>query len=536
MEHAMDHFRVFCLIFAVQVSLSAAAQQITIQIKDYAAMPVTGLADSKSANSVYLSRVNFLREEPGVNRRRLFVNDLNGPLYILDRKSRSFTAYLNFNGSGGHPGLFHKLTTQRGYANGFVDFIFDPDYAHNGKFYTIHIEDPKLPGSSLPDNTNFRGLNVEGYTVTSAIETPGSTQREAVVVEWTDTNTTNTTFEGTARELMRLKLNTTLHPMGGLIFNPTAKPGTPDWRVLYIACGDGGSGESTDAAIRQNPQRLDTLVGKILRIIPDLNEHNDASTVSENGRYRIPNDNPFVSLPGAQKEIWAYGLRNPNRLSWYFDPANPGHNTLFATVVGLHTWETIDIIHKGSNYGYSLREGNEQLNVNNETSKLPDVDKIPMLVGATTVGMVTPTYPVVQYGHVKSGGDAITSGYVYRGKIAPLRGKYIFGDITTGRIWYVNYDEMLAADDGNPETMAKMHEVQIVWDKPRGGKERCTTMAPITEEAYHARGGKEAGLPGRAVISGGRSDIHFCMDRGGELYILSKSDGMIRAVVGAATR
>jgi hypothetical protein len=520
---------------AVHASLCVAAQQITIQIKDYAAMPVTGLTDSKSMNVPYLSRVNFLREEPGVNRRRLFVNDLNGPLYILDRKSKSFTTYLNFNGSNGQPGLFHKLTTQRGYANGFVNFIFDPDYAHNGRFYTIHIEDPKLPGSSLPDNTNFRGLNVEGYTVTPAIKTPGPTQREAVVTEWTDTNTANATFEGTAREVMRVQLNTESHPMGGLIFNPTAKPGTPDWRVLYIACGDGGSGESMDAAIRQNPQRLDTLVGKILRIIPDLNEHKDSSTVSENGRYRIPNDNPFVSLPGGRKEIWAYGLRNPNRLSWYFDPAHPSKNTLFATVVGLHTWEMVDIIHKGANYGYSLREGNEQLKANNETGKLPDVDKIPMLVGTTTVGMVTPTYPVVQYGHVKSGGDAITSGYVYRGKIAALRGKYIFGDITTGHIWYVNYDEMLAADDGNPDTMAKMHEVQIVWDRPGGGKEQYSTMAPITEAAYHARGGKEPGLPGRAVISGGRSDIHFCMDGEGELYILSKSDGIIRAVVGATT-
>jgi hypothetical protein len=143
---------------------------------------------------------------------------------------------------------------------------------------------------------------------------------------------------------------------------------------------------------------------------------------------------------------------------------------------------------------------------------------------------------VVQYGHVKSGGDAITSGYVYRGKIPALRGKYIFGDITTGRIWYVSYEDMLAVDDGNPKTMAEMHEVQVVWDKPSGGKEQYETMAPITEAAYHARGGTVAGLPGRAVISGGRSDIRFCMDREGELYILSKSDGMIRAVVGAATK
>jgi len=531
---ASSRIWVVCVLVALQASLCAAAKQITIQIKDYAAMPVTGLTDSKSANAPYLSRVNFLREEPGVNRGRLFVNDLNGPLYILDKRTKSFTTYLNFNGSNGQPGLFHKLTTQRGYANGFVNFIFDPDYAHNGKFYTIHIEDPKLPGSSLPDNTNFRGLNLEGYTVTAAIPTPGPTQREAVVVEWTDNNVANTTFEGTAREVMRVQLNTDSHPMGGLIFNPTARPGAPDWRVLYIACGDGRSGESMDAAIRQNPQRLDTVVGKILRIIPDLDLHKDSSTVSENGRYRIPSDNPFVSLAGARKEIWAYGLRNPNRLSWYFDPADPRKNTLFVTVVGLHTWETIDIVHKGANYGYSLREGNEQLNANNETGKLPDIDKIPMLVGATTVGMVTPTYPVVQYGHVNSGGDAITSGFVYTGKIAALRGKYLFGDITTGHLWYVNYEDMLAADDGNPATMAEMHEVQIVWDRPGGGKERYSAMAPITEAAYHTRGGKEPGLPGRAVISGGRSDIRFCMDEEGELYILSKSDGMIRAVVGAA--
>lgn len=89
---------------------------------------------------------------------------------------------------------------------------------------------------------------------------------------------------------------------------------------------------------------------------------------------------------------------------------------------------------------------------------------------------------------------------------------------------------MPAADDGNPSTMAAMHEVQIVWDKPRGGKEQYSTMAPITEMAYHTRGGKDAGLPGQAVISGGRSDIRFCMDREGELYILSKSDWMVRAV------
>ena len=99
-----------------------------------------------------------------------------------------------------------------------------------------------------------------------------------------------------------MQLNTRSQPLGDLIFNPAARPGDPDWRVLYLECGDGASGESQLVEIRSNPQRLDNLVGKILRIVPDLNEHVATSTVSENGRYRIPNDNPFVSTPAPGKK------------------------------------------------------------------------------------------------------------------------------------------------------------------------------------------------------------------------------------------
>ena len=70
-----------------------------------------------------------------------------------------------------------------------------------------------------------------------------------------------------------------------------------------------------------------------------------------------------MKVEGARKEIWAYGLRNPTRLTWYVDPADRTKVTLIAHVVGLHTWETVDIIHKGANYGYSLREGNETFEV-----------------------------------------------------------------------------------------------------------------------------------------------------------------------------
>jgi hypothetical protein len=232
-------------------------------------------------------------------------------------------------------------------------------------------------------------------------------------------------------------------------------------------------------------------------------------------------------------------LRNPARLTWDVDPKNARDNHLIASVIGLYTWETVVIIHKGANYGYSLREGNQKLETTNRIVDLPANDTIPVQMNATeTDGSVTPTYPVIQYGHVKGGGDAVSSGYVYRGKRIPaLRGKYIFGDISTGNVWYVDYKEMLAADDDNPKTLAEMHPVRIRWAKPGGSSEVYGSMAPITESAYHARGGKAPGLPGTAkVATEGRSDIHFWADANGELYILSKSDGMIRAVIGATVK
>ncbi len=525
-------------VLVLGAALRAGSPEITLDLRDYATLPMTGAVDGHGQIMGLLARINFIRVEPGRARNRWFINDLNGPLYIFDKASRKFTTYLDFNGANGRPGLFRRLPTEQGFANGLISFAFDPDYARNGKFYTVHLENLALPGSPEPDNAHFPNLDLTGYTTTPTIQTPGPTTREAVLIEWTDSNTSNTAFEGTARELLRVRYNGYAHPMGDLIFNPTGRPGDPDWRVLYIASGDGASGESKNPEMRNNPQRLDTMVGKILRIIPDLNERKSSSTVSENGRYRIPNDNPFVGKPGARAEIWAYGLRNPARLTWDVDPVHPRDHHLIANVIGLYTWETVIIIHKGANYGYSLREGNQQLDEKtNHTKDLPADDRIPVRINATeTDGLITPNYPVIQYPHDKSGGDAMSSGYVYRGKSIPiLRGKYIFGDISTGNLWYADYKEMLAADDGNPKTMAAMHPLKIRWTRPGGDSEVYGSLAPITEFAYHARGGKAAHLPGMAkVANGGRSDIHVWIDSAGDLYILSKSDGMIREVTGAS--
>ena len=557
--------------FALGNSLceTAAGAQPSLVIENYATMPQTGTAafPAPTANSAYLARVNFLRDDPS-NAGRFFVNDLNGPLYLLDKGTRQFTEYLNFNGRGAAPGLFDRLFTDAGFAGGFVTFQLDPDHVHNGKFYTVHVEQGAA-GSQVPSNANYPGLNTSNYGVTAPVPAPGTVNYQNVLVEWTDTNINNSTFEGTARELLRTNVRDRIHPIGDIIFNPTAGPGDPDWRMMYVSIGDAGNGEQSDATIRRTPQLLSTLGGKILRIAPDANV-NIPTTVSPNGKYLIPNDNPFTNIAdgNVRDEIWALGMRNPHRMTWDVDPNDPNNNHLLVSDIGLHTWEEVNIIQKGGNYGYSLREGNELLGIGarggpplNMTGPLPSPDTIPNeqicappgFTVCTSNGTVTPIYPVLQYGHGLAGqdpmiaGDAISDGFVYRGnKIPALKGKYIFGDITTGAVYYADFAEMLAANDGDPSTLAEIHPLDILWDNPSNlsGPELFTTlfaddavrgpMFQITETTYEFRGGQDPDLPGGATVTGifGRSDIRIQVGADGEPYILSKSDGMIRTVVG----
>jgi len=550
---------------------SASADNPSLVVENYATMPQTGITafPAPSANSAYLARVNFMADDPS-NSSRFFVNDLNGPLYMLDKNTRQFTEYLNFNGRGSAPGLFDRLWTSAGYAGGLVTFQFDPDYVHNGKFYTVHIEQGS-GGSQTPSNANYPGLDTSNYGVTAPVPAPGPVNYQSVLVEWTDTNINDSAFQGSARELLRLDAPDRIHPMGDIIFNPTAGPGDPDWRIMYVSSGDAGNGENSDITRRRTPQLLSTLGGKILRIAPDT-DVNIPTTTSPNGKYQIPDDNPFTGIADAnvRDEIWALGLRNPHRMTWDVDPNDPNNNHLMVSDIGLHTWEEVNIIHKGANYGYSYREGNERLGPGprnvpplNVTGPLPDPDLIlneqicaaPGFTSCTSNGTATPTYPVIEYGHGLAGqdpmiaGDAMSDGFVYRGtKIPALYGKYVFGDITTGALYYADFAEMVAADDGDPSTLAAIHPLDVIWDNPDNlaGPELFTTlfsddavrgpMFQIAEAGYEARGGQDPNLPGGASVTGafGRADIRIQVGADGEPYILSKSDGMIRSVIGWA--
>lgn len=186
------------------------------------------------------------------------------------------------------------------------------------------------------------------------------------------------------------------HNGGCILFGPDG--------YLYIATGDGGSAGDP----QNNSQRLDNLLGKILRIDVD----NPQSPLN----YGIPSDNPFVDSlnPNIRKEIYAYGLRNPWRFSFDFQT-----NKIWCADVGQYDWEEIDLIEKGGNYGWRCYEGNHPYNLSGCTGNY--------------------IFPIYEYSHIE--GISVTGGYVYRGnKLPELNGKYIYGDFGSKKIWALEYD------------------------------------------------------------------------------------------------
>lgn len=170
---------------------------------------------------------------------------------------------------------------------------------------------------------------------------------------------------------------------------------------LYIGVGDGGQG-----APSANGQRMDTLLGKILRI--------DVNRTSAGKAYAIPPNNPFIGKPGVPGEIWAYGVRNPWRFS-----ADRATGDLYIGDVGAGAFEEIDYqpasSHGGTNYGWDVYEGN--------------------VCGQRSCALPAYAGPVAVFQHT-GGMCAVVGGYVYRGTSYPaLAGIYLFADWCTGRIF-----------------------------------------------------------------------------------------------------
>ncbi len=258
---------------------------------------------------------------------------------------------------------------------GFLGLAFHPHFKENGEFFVFYTAKPTAEKPHVSTISRFHVLR-------------------------DDPNRGDPSSEEILMRIPKLYWN---HNGGTLVFGPDG--------YLYIGLGDGGSANDPDG----NGQKLTTLLGKILRIDID---HKDTGLP-----YAIPKDNPFANrVAQARGEIWAYGIRNVWRIA--FDQAN---GDLWAGDVGQDTWEEIDVIRRGGNYGWSLREAMHPF-----TSK-----DNPLRKGSQPRSDLIE--PIWEYHH--NIGKSITGGNVYRGKHVPeLTGAYIYGDYVTGQIWALWYD------------------------------------------------------------------------------------------------
>lgn len=216
------------------------------------------------------------------------------------------------------------------------------------------------------------------------------------------------------------------HNCGRLVFGPDG--------FLYIGVGDGGSANDSGPGHSPQGNGQDTTkhLGKILRI-----------DIDKGDPYGIPTDNPFPSGGQAKPEIFAYGLRNP----WGISFDRGGSHEMFASDVGQDSWEEVNIITKGGNYGWRIREGFECFDPKNSLKPPPDCPK----VGDDGKPLIEPILVYKNFKRFMKDPDAkgisVTGGYVYRGKAIPaLAGKYIFADWS--RAWVSPDGVLFAATRG----------------------------------------------------------------------------------------
>lgn len=370
---------------------------------------------------------------------RTFVIDLRGNMYeLVDDQYRLFFSM---------PDHLPNFVDKPGLASGFGSFTFHPEFSQNGLWYTVHTE----PAGSQQADFKYE----DSIQVTL----------QGIVTEWKMSDPSATTFEGSHRELFRVNFVTGIHGMQEVTFNPRATKGSKDYGLLYVGLGDGGSTQKKRSQVCNHQGK--NIYSSIIRIDP-------MGKNSANGQYGIPSDNPFVGRPGFCEEIWAYGFRNPHRLTW------TPEGTMLASDIGQTHIEEVNRIEKGKFYGWPIREGRFVLNPFGNLDhlfSLPDDDHT-----------YNVTYPLAAYDH--DDGAAISGGFVVE-KAGPLQGKYVFGDILNGRIFFLD----------PVDTEPQIQELSLRID----GSE--TTFRDLTEKS--------------------RIDLRLGVGPQDQLYVFTKVDGKI---------
>jgi hypothetical protein len=462
---------------------------LSVEIRDVVRLPDTrGLrpADQDVVPAGW-ARVSYVRDLPDGRR---FANDSRGLLYLLGSNSQP-AVYANV--AAAFPrAVYNRLES------GFIGFAFHPEFARNGLFYTVHAE-------RATDNPTMPNFIPPGFTLADVTY-------HNVITEWHATNPAANTFEGTRRELLRVAhiVSNLTHPMGAVEFNPTARPGTPDYGLLYTSGSDLGfsNGGGPHASNPSQTQRLDSVIGAILRIDP--RSPSVSGGTKGLGDYTIPAANKFAADadPKTLGEIYAYGFRNAHRLSW-----DLSDGTMFASDIGMSQIEEINIVRNGENYGWMRREGFFDNGVMRPGSTLAQVFPLAaeILDGRMKDGF---TYPVAIYDH--NDGQAVTGGFAYYGRIPALKGKFLFGDVVRGRLFAADIAAMKKADDGIPQTVAPVEEVQL-YIRDASGNRTYVTFRELVEATMGAT------IP--------RADLHIGRGADGELFMTSRQDGMIRMLV-----
>ena len=413
------------------------------------------------------ARVNVLRAAPDG---RIFVNDQRGFLYLVSADGATVMPFLAL--------ASYIPLLQDNAERGFQSFAFHPDFEHAGaagygKFYTM---------ASQSDIT---------ATATFTPEVTGAGHdHDEVLLEWTVGDPTASVFAPADashpyREVLRIARPNSNHNGGYLSFNPTAAATDADYGNLYLGMGDSGGG-GDPLALAQAPGKA---YGAVLRINPLL-PASTAPNVSANGQYAVPADNPYVTNPALLPEKYMMGFRNPQRFTW--DSAN---GRMFVADIGQNTVEEIDVAQAGANYGWNAREGSYVFNSDGTIGANVRTD-------SATTGY---TYPIAEYFHYSSLGNAVTTGPVYRGAIIPaLLGRLLFSDFVNGVPYTLDADNL-----------------------PDGGQDG------ITQLRLRVNGTEMSFLDiiHQVNASATRADLRFGTDAVDNVYFLDKQDGVIRRVV-----